>query len=142
MKSESLDYLKKTSFFSVCLALLSILAMAAFVYGFDDQSDILDKGNIAELFDLCSGFFAAILFGISFLAYRNTKSMQIFLVTIAFGLFALRTIISRLDLFIPEIESSILELLLAILGFMALALFFFAIVTKQTIRKHSQIERN
>jgi len=68
--------------------------------------------------------------------------MQIFLVMIAFGLFALRTIISRLDLFIPEIESSILELLLAILGFIALALFFFAIVTKQTIRKHPQIERN
>jgi 4-amino-4-deoxy-L-arabinose transferase-like glycosyltransferase len=142
MKYKNLNYLKKASFFSICLALFSVLAMAAFVYGFDDQSDILDKGNIAEFFDLCSGFFAAILFGISFLAYRNTKSMQIFLVMIAFGLFALRTIISRLDLFIPEIESSILELLLAILGFIALALFFFAIVTKQTIRKHSQIERN
>ena len=77
MKYKNLNYLEKASFFSVCLALLSVLAMAAFVYGFDDQSDILDKGNIAEFFDLCSGFFAAILFGISFLAYRNTKSMQI-----------------------------------------------------------------
>jgi 4-amino-4-deoxy-L-arabinose transferase-like glycosyltransferase len=141
LKSESLDYLKKTSFFSVCLALLSVLTMAAFVYGFDDQSDILDKGNIAEFFDLCSGLFAAILFGISFLAYRNTKSMQVFLVMIAFGLFALRTIISRLDLFIPEIESSILELLLAILGFIALALFFLAIVTKQRIRTPHEIQR-
>ena len=116
--------------------------MAAFVYGFGDERDILDNGNIAEFFDLCSGFFAAILFGISFLAYRNTKSMQIFFVMIAFGLFALRTIISRLDLFMPEIESSILELLLAILGFMALALFFFALVTKQTIRKHTEFERS
>ena len=141
MKFETLNYLKKTSFLVICMVLFSVLAMAAFVYGFGDETDNLDKGNIAEFFDLGSGFFAAILFGISFMAYRNTKSMQIFLVMIAFGLFALRTIISRLDLFMPEIESSILELLLAILGFMALALFFFALVTRQTIRKHTEIER-
>lgn len=124
------------------MTLFIVLTMAAFVYGFGDERDILDNENIAEFFDLCSGFFAAILFGISFLAYRNTKSMQIFFVMIAFGLFALRTIISRLDLFMPEIESSILELLLAILGFIALALFFFALVTRQTIRKHTEIERS
>lgn len=141
MKFETLNYLKKTSFLVICMVLFSVLTMAAFVYGFGDETDNLDKGNIAEFFDLGSGFFAAILFGISFVAYRNTKSMQIFLVMIAFGLFALRTIISRLDLFMPEIESSILELLLAILGFMALALFFFALVTRQTIRKHTEIER-
>jgi len=142
MNFETLNYLKKTSFLAVCMTLFIVLTMAAFVYGFGDERDILDKGNIAEFFDLCSGFFAAILFGISFLAYRNTKSMQIFFVMIAFGLFALRTIISRLDLFMPEIESSILELLLAILGFIALALFFFAVVTKQTIRKHTEFERS
>lgn len=141
MKFETLNYLKKTSFLVICMVLFSVLTMAAFVYGFDDETDNLDKGNIAEFFDLGSGIFAAILFGISFVAYRNTKSMQIFLVMIAFGLFALRTIISRLDLFMPEIESSILELLLAIIGFMALALFFFALVTRQTIRKHTEIER-
>lgn len=141
MKFETLNYLKKTSFLVICMVLFSVLTMAAFVYGFDDETDNLDKGNIAEFFDLGSGIFAAILFGISFVAYRNTKSMQIFLVMIAFGLFALRTIISRLDLFMPEIESSILELLLAIIGFMALALFFFALVTRQTIRKPTEIER-
>ena len=140
MKFETLNYLKKTSFLVICMVLFSVLTMAAFVYGFGDETDNLDKGNIAEFFDLGSGFFAAILFGISFLAYRNTKSMQIFFVMIAFGLFALRTIISRLDLFMPEIESSVLELLLAVLGFMALALFFFALVTRQTIRKHTEIE--
>ncbi|HKX20569.1 MAG TPA: hypothetical protein VJM74_02735 [Nitrososphaeraceae archaeon] len=141
MKFETLNYLKKTSFLVICMVLFSVLTMAAFVYGFGDETDNLDKGNIAEFFDLGSGFFAAILFGISFLAYRNTKSMQIFFVMIAFGLFALRTIISRLDLFMPEIESSVLELLLAVLGFMALALFFLALVTRQTIRKHTEIER-
>ena len=141
MKFETLNYLKKTSFLVICMVLFSVLTMAAFVYGFGDETDNLDKGNIAEFFDLGSGFFAEILFGISFLAYRNTKSMKIFFVMIAFGLFALRTIISRLDLFMPEIESSVLELLLAILGFMALALFFFALVTRQTIRKHTEIER-
>lgn len=141
MKFETLNYLKKTSFLVICMVLFSVLTMAAFVYGFGDETDNLEKGNIAEFFDLGSGFFAAILFGISFLAYRNTKSMQIFFVMIAFGLFALRTIISRLDLFMPEIESSVLELLLAVLGFMALALFFFALVTRQTIRKHTEIER-
>jgi len=140
MKFKSKNYLKKTPFVSLYLVLLSVQSITAFAYGNDDQSDILENGNIAEFFDLCSGFFAAFLFGISLLAYRNTKSKQILFVTIAFGLFAIRTIISRLDLFIPEIESSILELLLSILAFIALALFFFAIVTKQKINKMSQLE--
>jgi len=140
MKFKSKNYLKKTPFVSLYLVLLSVQSITAFAYGNDDQSDILENGNIAEFFDLCSGFFAAFLFGISLLAYRNTKSKQILFVTIAFGLFAIRTIISRLDLFIPEIESSILELLLSILAFIALALFFFAIVTKQKFNKISQLE--
>ncbi len=55
-------------------------------------------------------------------------------VTIAFAIFAIRVIVSKLDLFIPEIESSSLDLLLAIMGFAALGLFFLAIVKREKIR--------
>jgi hypothetical protein len=39
-----------------------------------------------------------------------------------------------LDLFIPVIESSLLELLLAVMGFAALTLFFVAIVKREKVK--------
>lgn len=97
-------------------------------------TDMLDKGNLAEFFDLGTGIFAAILFALSLIAYKRIKSKRIFYVAIAFAIFAVRVIVSKLDLFISEIESSSLELLLAIMGFAALGLFFFAIVRREKIR--------
>ena len=100
----------------------------------ESVTDLLDKGNLAEFFDLGTGIFAAILFSLSLLAYMRLKSKRILYVAIAFAIFAIRVIVSKLDLFIPEIESSSLELLLAIMGFAALGLFFFAIVRREKIR--------
>jgi hypothetical protein len=96
--------------------------------------DLLDKGNLAEFFDFGTGIFAAILFALSLIAYVRLKSKRILYVTIAFAIFAIRVIVSKLDLFIPEIESSNLDLLLAIMGFAALGLFFLAIVKREKIR--------
>jgi hypothetical protein len=96
--------------------------------------DLLDKGNLAEFFDFGTGIFAAILFALSLIAYVRLKSKRILYVTIAFAIFAIRVIVSKLDLFIPEIESSSLDLLLAIMGFAALGLFFLAIVKREKIR--------
>ena len=100
----------------------------------ETATDLLDKGNLAEFFDLGTGIFAAILFALSLLAYMRLKSKRILYVAIAFAIFAIRVIVSKLDLFIPEIESSSLDLLLAIMGFAALGLFFFAIVRREKIR--------
>jgi hypothetical protein len=55
-------------------------------------------------------------------------------VSAAFGLIAIRTILLKLDLFIPEMESSLLEFLLAVMGFTPLALFFFAIVKREKVK--------
>jgi hypothetical protein len=99
------------------------------------DEDLLDRGNIAEIFEFGTGIFAGILFVLSLIAYRNLKSRRLIFVACAFGLFAIRTIVLRIDLFVPEVESSILELILAIMGFAALSLFFIAIVTRGKIKK-------
>lgn len=98
------------------------------------NTDLLDKGNLAEFFDFGTGIFAALLFALSLIAYRRLKYKRILYVAIAFALFSVRVIVSKLDLFIPEVESSSLELLLAIMGFTALGLFFMAIVRREKIR--------
>lgn len=96
--------------------------------------DLLDKGNLAEFFDFGTGIFAVLLFVLSLIAYSRLKSKRIMYVAIAFAIFAVRVIVSKLDLFIPEVESTSLELLLAIMGFTALGLFFMAIVRREKIR--------
>ncbi len=103
------------------------------IFAYSDVPDSLDRGDIAEVFDFGSGIFAFLLFALSLVAYKNTKMRRILFVSIAFGLFAMRTIISRLDLFMPEIESSVVELTLAIMSFAALSLFFIAIVRKEKV---------
>lgn len=128
----------------VVIALLSVI-LAIFIntnlpYAYaldDDDPDALDKGDVAEIFDFGSGIFAAILFVLSLIAYRKVKLKKILFVAIAFGLFAVHTILSRLDLFMPDIESSLLELMLAITSFIALSLFFLAIVRRDKVVRKS-----
>jgi hypothetical protein len=119
------------------LLLWNPLVVAAQLEERQEQEDLLDKGDIAEIFEFGSGVFAAILFALSLIAYKNIKSKRLVFVSAAFGLIAIRTILLRLDLFVPEIESSLLELLLAVMGFVALALFFFAIVKREKIKARS-----
>jgi magnesium-transporting ATPase (P-type) len=103
----------------------------------EDENDLLDKGDIAEIFDFGSGIFAAILFALSLIAYKYLRLKKLLFVSGAFGLFAIRIIVLRLDLFMPEIESSLLELLLAVMSFAGLALFFLAIVKREKIKTKS-----
>ena len=100
----------------------------------NDNTDTLDKGDFAEFFDFGTGIFAAILFALSLIAYKSLKTKRFLYVSIAFALFAIHVIVSRLNLFIPEIESSMLELILSIMEFVALALFFIAIMKKESVK--------
>jgi len=94
-----------------------------------------DKQNIADVFVFGSGIFAAFLFALSLLAYRNLLTKRLLLVSAAFGIFAIHAIVSKLDLFTPlHIESSALELILAIMNFVALAFIFLAIVKRAKIK--------
>ena len=79
---------------------------------------------LAEIFDLGSGIFAAFILIISLIAYRKLKSRRILLISSAFALFCVRSILSRLDVFMPET----LELILAIVSFAGVILFFLAIL--------------
>jgi len=100
----------------------------------NNNTDTLDKGDFAEFFDFGTGIFAAVLFALSLVAYKTLRTKRILYVSIAFALFAIHVIVSRINLFIPEIESSMLELILSIMEFVALALFFVAIMKKESIK--------
>ena len=102
-----------------------------------------DKQNIADVFVFGSGIFAAFLFALSLLAYRNLLTKRLLLVTAAFGIFAIHAIVSKLDLFTPlHIESSVLELILAIMNFVALGFIFLAIVRRAKIKTKTPTPRS
>jgi len=120
-----------TLFPIVAVLLLPGMQSAAFgVATTDDNADLLDKFNISDLFDIGGGIFAAILCALSIIAYRKLKVKNMLMVSAAFGIFAIHAIVSRLDVFIPTIESSVLELIVSILIFVSLTLFFLAIIKR------------
>ena len=104
----------------------------------NDTNDKVDY--ISDLFVFGSGIFAYILFALSLNAYRNLKTKRLFLVSIAFAIFSVNAIISKLDVFGVRIDSSILDLVLAILTFAALALFFMAIVRRERLKPKTTID--
>ncbi len=55
---------------------------------------------------------------------------RMLLVSAAFGLFAVKTFAYHLDVFIPQMESQGIELILTVLDFFILLLFFLALVKK------------
>ena len=98
----------------------------------DSTGNIFSQGlEISDIVDIGSGVFAAFLMFISLIAYRSTKAKRLLFVSAAFGLFSLRTIIDRLDVFIPEVESQAIEIAASLTGFVILLLFFIAIVKRE-----------
>jgi hypothetical protein len=98
----------------------------------NDTNDKLDY--ISDLFVFGSGVFAGILCALSVNAYRNLKTNRLLLVSIAFAIFSVNVMISKLEVLGVTIESSKLDLVLAILTFAALALFFMAIVRRDRLK--------
>lgn len=125
-------------------SLISVVAMLSYnmksivLSNYNNLDLLLDKANMAELFDIGSGIFAVILCTLSLIAYRNLRSTRMLLVSAAFGMFAIHAIVSRLDVFIPAIESSVLELIVSIISFVSLAFFFLAIVRKPKINARTR----
>ncbi|MGA8912005.1 MAG: hypothetical protein WB443_04005 [Nitrososphaeraceae archaeon] len=94
----------------------------------------IDKPELVDFIKIGAGIFAVILSALTLTAYRNLKSKRLLFVSAAFGLFAVQAIVSKIDLFIPGIESSIVEILTSTIIFFALAFFFLAIVKKPKIK--------
>jgi hypothetical protein len=97
----------------------------------------IDRPEVADFIKIGAGIFAVILSALTLTAYRTLKSKRLLFVSAAFGLFAVHAIVSKLDLFIPEIESSIVEILTSTIIFLALAFFFLAIVKKPKIKSEA-----
>lgn len=93
---------------------------------------IVESIDVAELLKLGSGLFALFLLLISILAYYRSRQRRLIFVSCAFGLYFLKVIVEHIDLFIPNIETSFLDLLLALIDFIILLLFFLAIVVRNS----------
>ena len=99
--------------------------------------NLLNNENVADLFEIAGGIFAAILCALSLIAYKNLNSKRMLLVSGAFGIFAIHAIVSSMDVFIPGIDFSSLELITSILIFVSLAFFFLAIVKRYKINERN-----
>ena len=97
--------------------------------------------ELSDYIDFGSGIFAVFLLALSLIAYRNVRSKRLLFVSAAFGLFAIRALITRADLLILEVQSTAIELALALSGFGILALFFVAIVRRDTAQAGEKAER-
>lgn len=86
---------------------------------------------ISDLFVFGSGIFAAVLSALSLNAYKNLRTRRLLIVSIAFAIFSVHAIFSKLDLFTVKLDSSTLDLILAVLTFIALSFFFIAIVIRE-----------
>jgi len=71
----------------------------------------IDEPDLVDFIKIGAGIFAVILSALTLTAYRNLKSKRLLFVSAAFGLFAVYAIVSKIDLFIPGIESSVVEIL-------------------------------
>jgi hypothetical protein len=87
--------------------------------------------DIPESLDFATGIFAAFLLVVSLFAYRRTKLTRLLFVSAAFGLYAIRAILPRLDILLPTVEATTTTVILSSIGFVILALFFVAIVKKK-----------
>jgi hypothetical protein len=87
--------------------------------------------DLPESLDFATGIFAAVLLVISLLAYKRTNLTRLIFVSAAFGLYAFRAILPRLEIVLPSVETTTIDTILSALGFVILALFFVAIVKKK-----------
>lgn len=87
--------------------------------------------DLPESLDFATGIFAAVLLVISLLAYKRTNLTRLIFVSAAFGLYAFRAILPRLEIILPSVETATIDTILSLLGFVILALFFVAIVKKK-----------
>ncbi len=87
--------------------------------------------DLPESLDFATGIFAAVLLVISLLAYKRTNLTRLIFVSAAFGLYAFRAILPRLEIFLPSVEATTIDTILSSIGFVILALFFVAIVKKK-----------
>ena len=101
--------------------------------------------NLEEILSLSVGFFAIILVVISLISYGKTKLRMLLLVSAAFALFAIKTLIHHLNLFVFNLGAGFENVLFSVLDLLILLLFFLALVVgtktrQETVRGSSAAE--
>ena len=81
-----------------------------------------------EILSLVVGFIAIILVVLSLVSYRRTKLRMLLLVSIAFALFAAKTLINHLNTFVLKLGAGFENTLFSMLDLLILFLFFTALV--------------
>ncbi len=108
------------------------MMLGQILFAISGMSEIGNEApDFSESIDFATGIFAAFLLAVSLFAYRRTKLTRLLFVSAAFGLYAFRAILPRLDIYLPTVESTTITTILSALGFVILALFFIAIVKKK-----------
>jgi len=81
-----------------------------------------------ELLNFAIGAFSLVLLALSLSAYRRTHLNRLLLVSAAFGLFAVEVVVTQLDFFVVPLSENAEGVITALLDFVILLLFFFAVV--------------
>ena len=95
---------------------------------------LLDVDRIRETSELLSvvvGLFALVLLALSITAYRKTNLRRLLFVSLAFGLFAVKELISQIDFFAFSIGSGTLATLSTVMDLVILLFFFLALVVSK-----------
>ena len=88
--------------------------------------------DINQLISLCIVILALILTGVSFIAYIRTRLKKFLIVSLAFLFYMVKEFIEHIDIVFPNIEMGTIDLLLKSMDFIIIALFFLAVVIKET----------
>lgn len=86
--------------------------------------------DIEQLLSLGIVAFSLILTGASLLAYQNTRLRKFIIVSLAFLLYAVKELVEHMDIILPDIENTTLDLITKFMEFLMITLFFVAVVTK------------
>jgi hypothetical protein len=108
----------------ICLANEPSRSYSFLIDGPDSNQNSSIQETLALIFDAGSGIFAGFIIVVSLIAYWKLRSKRLLLITSAFVFFLIRSVLSRLDFFVPET----LELLLAVVSFVGLILFSLAVL--------------
>jgi|SRR5690349_9552412 len=108
----------------ICLVNEPSRSYSFLIDGPDSNQNSSIQETLALIFDAGSGIFAGFIIVISLIAYWKLRSKRLLLITSAFVFFLIRSVLSRLDFFVPET----LELLLAVVSFVGLILFSLAVL--------------
>jgi len=86
--------------------------------------------EVDETLSLAVGLVSLVLMALTLVAYRRTNLKRLIPVSAAFGLFALKTFVRHVGLFVLNWGFETADLVLTILDFMILVMFFLSVAIR------------